>query len=240
MIFGMGLTSGGKIVVSGFTTLPNFSYDIIMLQYDSTGARDASFGTNGLVQFDNDVQDVAYDLEIQPDGKILLAGTSGGFFFDPRDYILMRYNADGTADTTFDSDGWLLTDIMTQFDEANEMALQADGKILLAGKANNSSNNDACVVRYHNQLSSSVQELGVSAAAVYPSPAAAGSSITLVTEFKNAGDMDIRMSDISGRVVETGKVWMSDGKATFILPGEIAPGVYFISLDAATVKITVR
>jgi uncharacterized delta-60 repeat protein len=89
--------SDGKIVVAGFTLLSNpFGVDLVVARYNSNGSLDNSFGSGGkvLTSFGAN-QEEATSLVIQPDGKIVVAGVSGG------DYALARYNSDGSLDTSF-------------------------------------------------------------------------------------------------------------------------------------------
>ena len=70
-------------------------------------------------------------VKLQSDGKILVAGYYNG------DFALLRYNSDGSLDDSFSDDGWVTTDIRSGGDEAYSVAVQADGKILVAGDTYN-------------------------------------------------------------------------------------------------------
>src|SRR6476659_7420196 len=65
----------------------------------------------------------------QPDGKIIVAGSTPGGDYR---FALARYNPDGSLDTSFSSDGKQTTDL-GGFDQANGVAVQGDGKIVVAG-----------------------------------------------------------------------------------------------------------
>ena len=80
--------------------------------------------------------------KIQPDGKIVAAGQYAG------DFAVARYGADGSFDTGFAGDGTVTTPIGSGADEAWAVALQPDGKILLAGLSSNGTNNDFALARY--------------------------------------------------------------------------------------------
>ena len=85
---------------------------------------------------------------IQPDGKIVAAGYSdaGG----NRDFALVRYNADGSLDTTFGGGGKVLTDFgAASDDDAVRVALQPDGKIVVAGYSERPRHCDFALVRYN-------------------------------------------------------------------------------------------
>ena len=93
------------------------------------GSLDLSFDSDGKVTTDFGDIDGAYDVVLQPDGKIIVAGTgaTGAAF------ILARYNSNGTLDNTFDVDGKQSTVFGGKGDFGHSVALQSDGKIVLAG-----------------------------------------------------------------------------------------------------------
>src|SRR5262249_40491545 len=91
------------------------------------------------VAFDlgGDKSDVANAIAIQADGKIVLAG-SAVVAADNRDFAVARLNPNGTLDTTFSGDGRATVGFnlgARKEDGANAIAIQADGKIVLAGSA---------------------------------------------------------------------------------------------------------
>ena len=98
----------------------------------------------GIVRTDFGANDVAYSVAAQSDGKILVAGSSGSGI------ALVRYNVDGSLDTSFDNDGKLITEFGgtsgTSSDIGNDIAVQADGKILVAGTTDSF---DFAVARYN-------------------------------------------------------------------------------------------
>ena len=83
--------------------------------------------------------DSGYSVIVQADGQILVAGSSTG------DFALLRYNADGSLDATFGGSGKLTTDFGSASDAAYSSALQADGKIVVAGY----SGDNFAVARYN-------------------------------------------------------------------------------------------
>jgi len=122
----------GGIVVAGWYTAAGGNSDFVVARYASNGDLDASFGGDGLMATDlGSSLDYAWDAELQPDGKIILAGyTSNG---KDTDFALVRYNRDGSLDSTFGSKGVVTTDLGGADDFALASALQADGKIILVG-----------------------------------------------------------------------------------------------------------
>ena len=91
------------------------------------------FGTGGRVitDFGGDFHDSAMDAALQPDGKIVVAGTSSRY---PQfDMAVARYNPDGSLDTTFDGDGMVKVDFQNSDERGYAVAVQPDGKIIVAG-----------------------------------------------------------------------------------------------------------
>jgi len=198
--FGMELDAAQNIIVAGFTTLPvTLTLDMVLVKYDSSGTPDPNFGTAGIVTFNNSDEDVAYDLKIQPDNKIVVGGSSGLSFTGPRDIAIWRYLTDGTPDNTFGANGFVTTAIGPDFQDANSIVLQADGKIVAAGRANNGSQNDIAVVRYLNDLSSAVEEMMSNGMfSVFPNPVSQNGTITLNYKLKSAGHMQIEFYNLMG------------------------------------------
>jgi uncharacterized delta-60 repeat protein len=96
------------------------------------GDLDPTFGSGGKVVTDFGGNETAWGLAVQPDGKAVVAGTR----FDPGpsdDFVLARYTVSGALDPTFDGDGKVTTDFGGRSDGADDLALQADGKIVAAG-----------------------------------------------------------------------------------------------------------
>ena len=137
----VALQPDGKIVVAGYSVtvtsagVGNSNYALARLNAD--GSMDNSFSEDGKLTTDLfGGDDYAYSVAIQPDGKIVAAGSSA-HPEDPdnSDFSLVRYNADGTLDNSFSLDGKQSTDFSTLYDRALKVLIQPDGKILLAGEA---------------------------------------------------------------------------------------------------------
>jgi uncharacterized delta-60 repeat protein len=138
----------GKIVVAGEFLNTGSSNDFAVIRYDINGNLDTSFGTGGIVKtiigIDNDRGNT---VALQPDGKIVVAGFSeNGINYN---FAMVRYDISGSLDTTFGTNGKVLTHIGTGDDFGNSLALQPDGKIVVAGRSSNGINEDFAVVRYN-------------------------------------------------------------------------------------------
>jgi uncharacterized delta-60 repeat protein len=130
---GVAVQDDGKIVVAGWTIGTNTTGpDFALARYNTDGSLDISFGVDGLVTTDwSSNQDYANAVAIQADGKIVAAGyarVSGNWVI-----ALARYNPDdGSLDAFFGTDGLVTLGILS-WDEANAIAIQTDGKIVIAG-----------------------------------------------------------------------------------------------------------
>jgi uncharacterized delta-60 repeat protein len=126
--FAVAVQADGKIVAAGIDS--NADFALVRLNQD--GTLDTSFDTDGKVttDFDSDF-DQAYAIALQPDGKIIATGRAviGG----TTNFALARYNSNGSLDTSFDTDGKVMTAFGSGGGEARAIALQADGKIVVAG-----------------------------------------------------------------------------------------------------------
>src|SRR5207249_447901 len=98
-------------------------------------AADPTFGGDGFVytDFTASAPDRAWDVVVQPDGKIVAAGQCGGP--GGSDFALVRYNPDGSLDPSFGEGGRVSTDFEETYDRANAVALQADGQVVVAGRS---------------------------------------------------------------------------------------------------------
>lgn len=112
------------------------------------GSPDATFATGGkMPQVFGAVSGVPYAVLVQPDGKIVVSGYTGAN--SNRHFAVARFNPNGSRDTSFDGDGIART-VMGSEEIPGAAALQADGKILLAGyRVTASSQSEMVVVRYN-------------------------------------------------------------------------------------------
>ncbi len=121
----------------------------------AAGSLDTCFGTGGRVTTDiTGDRDFARALAIQPDGKIVVAGVAGYNVAIPNaDFAVVRYNTDGSLDTTFDADGIVVTDFgfgTADEDYCRGLGIQPDGKIVVAGRSLVSPTTTAlAVIRYN-------------------------------------------------------------------------------------------
>jgi len=145
--YAIALQPDGKVVLVG-TCRTAIDLDFCALRYNANGTVDTSFGSGGSVTTSlGTSDDWANGVAVQPDGKIVLAGlcVNGATV----DFCALRYNANGTLDTSFGSGGKVITPVDTVDDYAKALILQPDGKIVLAGNCFNGTNSSFCAVRYN-------------------------------------------------------------------------------------------
>ncbi|MGB8165936.1 MAG: delta-60 repeat domain-containing protein, partial [Chthoniobacteraceae bacterium] len=142
---GMVLQSDGKIVVSGYSATSN-ALLFAAVRYTTTGALDAGFNGSGKVTTQIGGFDSGLSVAMQTDGKILVGGYSWNG--SDHDFALVRYTSAGALDTNFNGTGYVATPIGSGGDIGRCVALQTDGKIVLAGFAANGSGSDFALARY--------------------------------------------------------------------------------------------
>jgi uncharacterized delta-60 repeat protein len=146
--YAVAIQGDGKIVAAGYSVIGSKA-DFALARYNSDGGLDTGFGTGGKVTTAIGAgNDYAYAVAIQVDGKIVVAGSSNNGGND--DFALARYNIDGSLDTGFGTGGKVTTAIGSSTDCANAVAIQGDGKIVVAGKAANGSDGDFALARYNS------------------------------------------------------------------------------------------
>ncbi len=110
---------------------------------------DPGFGNDGRVAVELGVYgDRANAVAVQPDGKIIVAGSSSSA--SDKDFMLFRLLADGSLDPDFNFDGTVTTAVGSFDDEILALALQEDGKIIAAGYSSNGSDRDFALARYYS------------------------------------------------------------------------------------------
>ncbi len=146
---GVAIQKNGKIIVAG-TAATSGSFDFALARYNTDGSLDAAFGSGGKINTDFGApSDFANALAIQSNGKIVAAGVASVGTFD---FALARYNSDGSLDSTFGSGGKVTTDFGGLNDLGEGLAIQADGKLVVVGTANDNSptvDTDFALARYN-------------------------------------------------------------------------------------------
>jgi uncharacterized delta-60 repeat protein len=133
----LAIQTDGKLVAAGAAGGGGGRF--ALARYDTDGTLDTSFGGDGKVTTNfSPGDDFAFGVAIQTDGKIVVVGRAGG---SGGRVAVARYDDDGTLDTSFSGDGKATTNITGGDDRVDQLAIQADGAIVVAGTAGYFGNN---------------------------------------------------------------------------------------------------
>ena len=238
---GVVLQPDGKIVVTGQAGI-YASADYVAARINADGTFDNSFGNDGKQRINVQGDDRGTCMALQSDGKILIGGSSFPVSSNNCWFAAVRLTVNGQIDTTFSTDGKALAKVASTYgnDSVYDMALQPDGKILMAADSYIGSSQDVGVVRFttNGDLDGtfsgdgrfSINMVGTSdycnAIVVQPDGniLVAGSYYTtpernmFVIRLTPAGELDTTFS--------------SDGKANFVVPLDNGVSVYDMKLQS--------
>jgi uncharacterized delta-60 repeat protein len=155
----------GKIVIGGYQSTSHENGDFRLMRFLPNGSVDATFGSGGSVVTDLGTasDDIAFSMVRQPNGKLLVAGRTGAY---PHfTFGLVRYLSNGSLDTAFGTGGMVFTGFDNFASEGSAIALQADGKAVIAGysvSGTNGSNfdNNFAVARFNMKLTKVITATG--------------------------------------------------------------------------------
>lgn len=145
----IAIQPGGKTLVGGGAGSPGeLGSDFALARYDRRGRLDRTFGQRGTVTTDLGQSEGIRAIAIQPDGKIVVAGGQGIAGGPAEDAALARYERTGELDPGFGTGGSVITDFGGK-DGARDVAIQADGKIVVCGDTV-SGGTDFALARYES------------------------------------------------------------------------------------------
>lgn len=136
----------GRIVAAGWAELSLVpAFDAV--RYTTGGERDPTFHDDGIVRVDvSPGSDKAFGLALQPNGKLVLAGAAAAGGRD--EWGLVRLGQRGRLDPTFGIGGKVVTSFGPGYDEADAVAVQANGKLVVAGRIRPGTKDDIGIVRF--------------------------------------------------------------------------------------------
>jgi len=144
----VAIQGDGKIVLAGSSADSSFVYDVAVVRYNVDGTLDTSFGGDGRITTAiGSGDDFGNAVHVQADGKIVVAVSSLGGSSE-FEVGVVRYHPDGSLDTSFNGTGIATTAVGDGAAFAAAIAVQSDGKILLAGYALVAGSNNFAVVRF--------------------------------------------------------------------------------------------
>ena len=160
-----------KIVAVGYSISSNTNNeDLTLVRFTKNGILDKSFGNSGLVVTEiSNQKEIGEAVAIQPDGKIICVGTTQ---HDPNfDIFLVRYDEYGQLDYYFGQGGIVITDINSGHDIGKSLAIQEDGKLIVAGFTYSEDNFCMALLRYdtNGNLDSTFGKNGIAITNIYSS-----------------------------------------------------------------------
>ena len=126
----LAIQPDGKIVALGNTQDVGSDDDVVLVRYNADGSLDTSFGSGGKARAVETGRQRAPGFVIRPDGKFLVVITENT---SPSNIAVYRFNSNGSLDAAFGNSGKAVLNFGSS-SEANDVALQTDGKIVIAGK----------------------------------------------------------------------------------------------------------
>jgi uncharacterized delta-60 repeat protein len=147
--YDVAVQGNGRIVVVGGS-----GNEIAIARYTTSGELDSSFDGDGKFQrlFNTNRTDTAYAVGLQTDGRIVVAGktwVSYTFNSSNHDFFVMRMNSNGSLDSTFGGSGYINTNF-GKVDDARDLLIQPDGRIVVSGSAEISSQEYLAIARYNS------------------------------------------------------------------------------------------
>jgi uncharacterized delta-60 repeat protein len=205
------IDSSGNILAAGYTGGSNSDFRVVRLT--PTGALDSSFGTNGSVTTDFAGQyDAANDMALQANGQIVVAGIATNLdavtvghktvYYQDRNFGLVRYNPNGTLDTSFGNGGQVTTNISTytgsgsvnyKEDDAYAVAIQDDGNIIVGGKSFIGASQTEGVLARYLGASTTINGVTYPAGSLDPSFGTGGILQINVPHFSSDGVWDVQI-----------------------------------------------
>ena len=237
------MQSDGKIVIGGYIG-NGVNDDFGLARYNANGTLDATFGTNGIVETAvGDSDEAIYSLAVQPDGKIIGAGSTisnVGLYKN----AITRYNTDGSLDNNFGGTGIVTNVLSASNNEAYATAIQHDGKIVTAGYANDGTNDKFSVARYISGLNLGVLDFSssVNLVLIYPNPIT--QSATLEYTLSKEEQISISLVDMQGKTVKTfaDNQTQATGyhKQPVLLSDQIASGTYLLLISSPNGQVSIK
>ena len=218
----------GSIVVGGsYDYQDGTPTDLMLLRYTAAGAVDPTFGNAGVVLFDAGASfgtsDYAYAVAVQPDGKILLAGSSAtSSLASSVSAIVVRFQSNGAVDSSFGTNGVARNMFTNSENDFNGLAVQTDGKVVAVGGArtqvtSKSSNYDILIARYQGDPVAPLSAVG---AAIGGVPSIGPSAATGSRSRVSVAD---RYHPLSAETHEPGR-WQASGQAELdLMPLPLEP-----------------
>lgn len=230
--YDMVMLDNNETILTGFTvSQADLNYHLLLMKLDNSGYPKLGFGIDGYVVWGDVPYTFGDAMTMQPDGKILVVGSTGELMPGNNDWAIWRFLPDGSLDNVFGTDGVTTTDFFGNADEALGIALHQD-KIIVAGKTRNATNYlDFAVAQYNNDFHESLGKNDkVLNCTVTPNLVNQNGAVTLTFELKNSEDISVELINTNGSTISEiplGKLSTGNHTQKIELPSSISAGVYY-------------
>lgn len=242
--YSIALQPDGKIVIAGFVIAVDPYYDFAVVRYLTDGTPDSTFSDDGIVITSvNPYIDYAHALTIQQDGKIVVAGATSGTGLQ-NDFLLVRYNPDGTLDGSFGIDGHIITQVSAGYETIYAVRLQPDGKLVAGGFAEAGSKRQFALARYTADIALGLIDFdnNKNDLVIYPNPIDREAALSY--ELEAEGIVSITLFDMQGRLLKhfLFNEYQPAGKHSLVvsLGEEFSPGSYILQLSGTSGQVAVK
>jgi uncharacterized delta-60 repeat protein len=238
----LAIQPDGKIVLAGG------SADFVIVRLDTNGSFDNNFGSGGITTTSYgqcvacNAHQLATSIAVQPDGRILAGGYSMlGQLWDGREFVLVRYNQNGKPDSSFNSDGQVVTNFSFEY-ESHASAITPDFKIVLAGHSSIFSwNEESLLARYNLGWLLNVNSVPTTNENFVIAPNPTFDWINIEASKIENGTWHFELRDITGRLILQEDIVASGGSIQKkVSLKDLSAGLYFVQLDNDKNKMVSR
>ena len=243
-MYNMKLAENNAIIAAGtyqYYVGSNSFVKIAMVKLLEDGNYDPSFGSNGIVLTNRDLdslRDATSDLILQPDGKIVCIGATLNNDLNNADFLIIRFNESGSIDSSFNGNGYGLIDFNNTNDYGYSILMQSDEKYVCAGAIDYSI---GCLARYNLTNLSTTQ---FSKSQFYVSPNPFTTSINLTFSLPKNEILSIDLIDANGRLIQNlsnEKAFLSGNNSLNLdLPETLSKGIYFLKINNGFENNTIK
>ncbi len=232
-----------RIVVSGYADVGGVLKQVVARLLPD-GTSDPSFGIAGLsfagIGLSGSVNN---NMTLQQDGKILLVATADNG--TDADFGVLRFDAFGNLDPTFDGDGKVMTDFGSGNDQAVSITMQDDGLILVSGSADVGPEHDFALARYISGVNIGIGEVEsyIGNTLIYPNPISTN-NVVLEYTLTETQDITVDLYSLDGKFIayllqkETREP--TQHKEEIQLPISLPNGVYLLRVQGRIGAVNVR
>lgn len=242
-IHSIQILANGKIIACGtYYFNSDSNQKIAIAQYNSNGSIDTDYGIAGktLTDFNENQDGFVFSSEMQSDGKLLITGFE---FNNDADFFISRFNANGSVDSTFGTNGMQVIDSGVN-EGAFTSITQTDGKIIIGGGVSYTDTTLDFILMRFLEPTLVTNSFGISQNnfSAYPNPFT--TSINLTFSLPKNEILTIDLVDSNGRLIqnlsEEKAVSLGNNSLNLDLPETLSKGIYFLKINDGFENNTIK